>query len=287
MEFFIFFMLFSSIFLNTEAVKCDPSSPDVLFPFSLQTPQSPNCSYNGFKLFCRENKTVIEFPSFGDLVVKSISYDTKRLDLLDPRNCVHGVFLNLNLSSTPFQYYFVVKNYTYLNCSAPLSPSSTWVPCLSGPGHRVYVVEPLAAAPGFCRVVKTVAIPFAYSPYLDDDSFGLGFTWDLPTEKDFEVKGGDKESWPECLNMADGRAISFLIFIFIAATLVGVKACCSKIDWVGKFFRQVDALNKLPKQKRGQGYGDYASEECKGMLPDEACVYMPETIDINKKAPQK
>lgn len=33
------------------------------------------------------------------------------------------------------------------------------------------------AVPNFCRVVKTVPIPFEYSPYLSDNSFGLGLTW--------------------------------------------------------------------------------------------------------------
>lgn len=120
---------------------------------------------------------MIHFPTYGDLVVKSISYDTTRLSLLDPKNCVHEVFMNLNLSLTPFSYYHVLKEYKYINCSSKLVESFEQVPCLSGPEHHVYIVEPSFLVPSSCTCVKTVAIPFSYSRYLSDSSFGLGLTW--------------------------------------------------------------------------------------------------------------
>ncbi|KAL8238746.1 hypothetical protein R6Q59_015313 [Mikania micrantha] len=101
------------------------------------------------------------------------------------------VFLNLNLDSTPFRYYHVVKNYTYLNCSISLSGSLEPVPCLSGSKHHVYVVESSLDVPSSCEVVKTVSIPFAYSSYVSDDSFGLDLTWDSTGFVDFaEEKRG-------------------------------------------------------------------------------------------------
>lgn len=200
-SFFFFILFVTSFYANTNpieascpAVKCshDTPEPDIHFPFRLKGQLPQHCGHPGFELFCKENTTMIHFPSYGDLVVKSISYDTKKLELLDPKNCVHEVFLNLNLSASLFRYYYVVKNYTYLNCSARLPPSFKKVPCLSGSAHFVYTVKPSLAVPLSCRAVKTIAIPFAYSPYISDNSFGLGLTWELPGCEDCEGKGGQK-----------------------------------------------------------------------------------------------
>ncbi|MCD7455800.1 hypothetical protein HAX54_029654 [Datura stramonium] len=142
-------------------------------PISASTLWSP-----GFVLHCKQN-TILNFPSYGDLVIKFISYDLKRIQLFDPKNCVHEVFLNLNLSYTPFSYYYILREYQYLNCSAELSDEFLQVPCLSGIGHHVYVVETSFVVPDFCNHVKTVGIPFSYSPFLSDNTFGLGLTWHL------------------------------------------------------------------------------------------------------------
>ncbi|KAF5477479.1 hypothetical protein F2P56_004116 [Juglans regia] len=200
MDAFIFLVLFSSTLLlsakasetNCPMMRCAPGAPKIQFPFHAEGLQ-PHSVHPSFKLACKDNATLIHLPSYGDLVIKSISYDAKRLDLLDPKNCVHEVFLNLDLSLTPFRYYYVVKNYTYLNCSSRLPPSFTEVPCLSGSGHHVYTVEPSLSLPDSCRPVKTVAIPFLYSPYLSDNSFGLGLSWDLPGFQDCEAEGGHCE----------------------------------------------------------------------------------------------
>lgn len=152
--------------------------------------------------------------------MKSISYDIKKLNLLDPKNCVHEVFLNLNLSLTPFQYYYVTKNYTYLNCSARLSPSFEQVPCLSGSEYHVYVVEASINVPKFCGAVKTVAIPFSYSGYISDDSFGLGLTWDFASSNGSEAKGGS--------DMAYGKVLGIGLCIFVVVTMISAKNYYSK-----------------------------------------------------------
>ncbi|KAL8210139.1 hypothetical protein R6Q57_006871 [Mikania cordata] len=134
---------------------------------------------------------MIIFQNYGELGVKSVTDDPKKLTLNDPKDCVFEVFLNLNLDSTPFRYYHVVKNYTYLNCSISLSGSLEPVPCLSGSTHHVYVVESSLDVPSSCEVVKTVSIPFAYSSYVSDDSFGLDLTWESAGFVDFaEEKRG-------------------------------------------------------------------------------------------------
>lgn len=150
--------------------------------------QIHDCNSSGFELICRENAAAIHFPSHGDLVVKSIIYYPRKLNLIDPKNCVHEVFIDLNLSLTPFHYYYSVRNYTYLNCSAPVSYPFAEIPCLSGVGFHVYTVESSLPVPRSCKKIKTVGIPFSYSSYISDNMFGLGLTRDLPVCEKFTSK---------------------------------------------------------------------------------------------------
>ncbi|KAK4557777.1 hypothetical protein RGQ29_007513 [Quercus rubra] len=241
MDAFLFLILFSSTLLSINAfegtctmMQCGDGAPKIQFPFQVKGLQLQHCGRPGFELVCKDNITFIPFPSYnGDLVVKSISYHTKSLSLLDPKNCVHEVFLNLNLSLTPFHYYYALKNYTYLNCSSRLISSSfTEIPCLSGSKYHVYTVEPSLAIPNSCRPVKTVAIPFQYSPYLADNSFGLGLSWDLPGSEDCEANGGhcglkDKTG---CFNLSHDIVFSIGIFIFamVVATVTIIRIYHSK-----------------------------------------------------------
>lgn len=221
---FFFFTLLSSSLLKAEAseancpgMQCGHGTLKFQFPFQ-------NCSQPGFEIVFRDNQTMIHFPSYGDLVVKSISYEAKTLDLLDPKSCVHEVFLNLNLSLTPFHYYYVVKNYTYLNCSSTLSSSFTEVPCLSGAGYHIYTVDPSLAVPTPCRPVKTVAIPFQYSPYLSDNSFGLRLSWDLPGSEDCEASQSKcrLKSKTERSSSATEKVSGTGIFIFALAVIATI-----------------------------------------------------------------
>ncbi|KAM1236660.1 hypothetical protein ACFX2G_038495 [Malus domestica] len=165
-------------------------APDIQSPFHVRGQHSQHCGHHGYELHCNNNTTLIHFPSYGDMVVKSISYDVKKLDLIDPKNCIHQVFLNLNLSLTPFRYYYALKEYSYLNSPVRLSPSFAEVPCLSGLGYHVYTVEPSLSVPDSCRVVKTIPITFGCRPYLSDSSFDLGLTWGFLGQQDCEANEG-------------------------------------------------------------------------------------------------
>ncbi|KAL3598668.1 hypothetical protein D5086_006586 [Populus alba] len=258
MDAFMFFTLFSSMFLTINAfesncpmVKCSHGGPDIRFPFrALGRQPQQHCGNPGFELVCRDNTTMIHFPTYGPLVVKSISYDSRKLSLLDPKSCVHEVFLNLNLSGTPFQYYYLLKNFIYLNCSTRLSPSFDEVSCLSGSSHHVYTVESSLPIPVSCRPLKAIPIPFSYSPYLADNSFGLGLTWSLPGRKDFEEqvgscvfqsKAGSQSGCPNITldkgfsiaHVLSGEAVSMilniLLCIFVVTTMmISIKICNSK-----------------------------------------------------------
>ncbi|RDX77015.1 RING-H2 finger protein ATL22, partial [Mucuna pruriens] len=196
----------------TFATKCGDSGPDIRYPYQIKGHDYE--ALPGFELLCKHNLTTIHFPSYGDLLVKSISYDTKNIHLLDPKNCAHHVFLNLNLSLTPFHYFHVLKNYTYLNCSTRLPPPFAEVPCLSASSYHVYTVDPSLPVPASCKGAKTVAIPFAYTPYLsDNNSLGLRLTWDLRQPQD--TQAGNHTS----RNIVIGSSIC----VFVMAMLISIK----------------------------------------------------------------
>ncbi|KAI4303272.1 hypothetical protein MLD38_038922 [Melastoma candidum] len=188
--FFVVIVCSSAIYVSN-AARCGLGGPEVQSPFHLidEQPCDDVLGHPGYTMKCsRENSTtVISFPSYGDLTVMSIDYETKRIDLVDPKGCVHEVFLNLDLSNTPFQHFYLLKNYTYLKCSSSSSlpvdhvlRSYDEIPCMSRADHKVYTVDVSIGVPSNCRAIKTVAIPFGYSPYISDNTFGLALTWDSP-----------------------------------------------------------------------------------------------------------
>ncbi|CAI9771576.1 unnamed protein product [Fraxinus pennsylvanica] len=260
MDFFIFFTIFSYVFLVTKAHEPNnlssiiggPVFPGIRYPFRIQDEQPSNYGRPGFELFFRRNKTFIHFPTYGDLIVKSISHDTRKLNLIDPKNCVPEVFLNLNLSLTPFNYYYVLKEYTYINCSSQLSTSFLQVPCLSGLNHHVYVVESSFSPPVSCDLVKTVAIPFSYSPYLSDNTFGLSLTWNLTGECDDAGIRCQSETLPnkEFFDFAD-IVLGFVAFIFLVVTLFYAKIA------IYKAFDFVKEKEKFGEIKVGKELGEY------------------------------
>ncbi|XP_027362619.1 LEAF RUST 10 DISEASE-RESISTANCE LOCUS RECEPTOR-LIKE PROTEIN KINASE-like 1.2 [Abrus precatorius] len=195
--------------------KCGDTGPDILYPFHTKGQRQDYDTLPSFELLCKNNVTTIQFPSYGNLVVKSISYDTKKIDLFDPKNCTHLVFMNLNLSLTPFHYFNVLKNYTYLNCSTSLPPPFVEVPCLSASSYHVYTVDPSLPVPGSCKRLKTVGIPFAYSPYLSDNSLGLGLTWDLRESQDIQSGNQTRDS-----HIARNAVIGFSIWVFVVAMII-------------------------------------------------------------------
>ncbi|XP_068467076.1 RING-H2 finger protein ATL22-like [Phaseolus vulgaris] len=203
-----------------QATKCGDAGPDIHYPYKIKGQHQHTDSLPGFELLCKDNLTTIHFPSYGDLEVKSISYDTKNIHLLDPKKCVHHVFLNLNLSLTPFHYFYVLKNYTYLNCSTALPPPFVEVPCLSAASYHVYTVDSALPVPGSCEGVKTVAIPFAYSPYLSDSILGLRLTWDMSETEDSKTINHTRGSHTS-RNLVIGS--SMCVFVMVMLLLISTK----------------------------------------------------------------
>ncbi|KAK7406298.1 hypothetical protein VNO78_07921 [Psophocarpus tetragonolobus] len=207
-------------YANFHVTQCGDAGPEIQYPYQIKGQQQQYDALPGFELLCKDNLTTIHFPSYGDLVVKSISYDTKNIHLLDPEHCAYHVFLKLDLSLTPFHYFYVLKNYTYMNCSTSLPPPFVEVPCLSASSYHVYTVDPALPVPGSCKKVKTVAIPFAYSPFLSDKSLGLRFTWDLREPEDNDA-GNRTRGSHKSPNIVIGSSIC--VFVMAMLLLISIK----------------------------------------------------------------
>ncbi|KAF7828455.1 RING-H2 finger protein ATL22 [Senna tora] len=219
-SFLLLLLFWVSIFQSSinAATKCTHGgAPHIRYPFHIKGHHFHYQTPPDFELLCKHNLTIIHFASYGNLIVKSITYDLKKIDLVDPKYCAHRVFLNLDLSLTPFHYYYVVKNYTYLNCSNSFSPGLMEIPCLSGPNHHIYTVDPSFSVPDSCEPIKTVAVPYEYSSYLSGNSLGLGLTWDL---RDTQTPKQSRDSHI----MARDTVVSMgILCIFAIATVMMVK----------------------------------------------------------------
>lgn len=69
--------------------------------------------------------------------------------------------------------------------------------------------------PEFCKPIKTVDIPFKFSPYLADNSFGLRLTWGFLEDQDCD----GKEKGPCGLRVQNGG--------FGMGLVQGMFFCCS------------------------------------------------------------
>lgn len=236
------FLSYLTFLINSQAFD---DSPVIHFPFQ----------HSGFKISYKEKKPMISFQSYGGILeVKSITYETKTLTLIDPRNCVNEVFMNLNLSETPFKYYYVLKEYRYINCSSKLPIPFIEIPCLSAhddPGiYYVYTVEPSFPVPDSCKSMKSVGIPFPYSPYLSDNSFGLRLTWDLAGGENHELNSqvqsetGCLKKWIDIIYY---KALGLAMFVFMVVTLAILKTSYLDDDEENKQGKKSNAIEEAER----------------------------------------
>ncbi|KAL2472098.1 GUB WAK bind domain-containing protein [Abeliophyllum distichum] len=150
-------------------------------------------------------------------------------------------------------YCYILKEYTYINCSSHLSTSFVKVPCLSGSNHHVYIVETSISPPVSCNSVKTVSIPFSYSPYLFDNSFGLSLTWNLTGECDDAGIGCQSETLHNkgFFQVANDKVTDLIAFIFSVVTLFYSKMALYKV------FDLENEKEKLGEIKVGKVLGEY------------------------------
>lgn len=141
-------------------------------PFRLQ---NQHHSGGQFELFCKQNKTILGLPNSIELHVTEIDYQTRRLLVSALDGCLDRQLLQLNLSSSPFYMpEETLRKSTYLNCSEDLADPNgyAYVPCLSGHGSRIYVVNSsrsMASLPPYCESLGTVSTStdsYRYFPIL-------------------------------------------------------------------------------------------------------------------------
>ncbi|XP_072950783.1 rust resistance kinase Lr10-like isoform X2 [Typha angustifolia] len=139
----IFLALQTNEAKNTCSVyRCSARGPDIRFPFWTAA-QPRHCGYPGFKLSCNGSNTVLQLPSYGEVLVTSISYTLNRLTIVGPRNCIEGLLLQFNSSATPFNYESMDPPY----------------------GHYVYAVDSstqLGLLPQSCQRIHTLVVPYYF-----------------------------------------------------------------------------------------------------------------------------
>lgn len=178
------------------ASNCGYNSFSIRFPFRVgQQPQ--NCGYPAFDLLCNKQGIIIlSLPFSGDFFVRNINYLTQEIQLYDPNGCLPSRLLNLNLSSSPFKATYS-QNYTFLSCSHLNRSKFTTIDCLGNYTTSVLAAASLtlARAMKMCAILVTLPIPiswpleneYGFSAKLNAD---LVLSWDLPSCKDCEAKGG-------------------------------------------------------------------------------------------------
>ncbi|KAK7358520.1 hypothetical protein VNO77_00452 [Canavalia gladiata] len=191
---------------------------DIQFPFGLQgSNQDRRCSYYPsptFQLSCQNRtQTILTLPNFGDLLVKSIDYESQSIRVNDPNGCLPKRFLTLNnwnLSGSPFKlnpiiYGTIPYNLTFFRCSSnvtdsfqlPLMPIS----CLSNGSNNFSVIaswsRPIVSSPlmyQWCEVISWANVPL---PRLDmpmwplwpDLNNDLELVWAQPNCRDCALSG--------------------------------------------------------------------------------------------------
>jgi len=188
---------------------------DIHFPFGLkESNQDPRCRYfpvPSFQLSCINNtETVMDLPGFGNLVVKSIDYESQSIQVNDPKGCLPKRFLHgWNLSDSPFIlnpriYGSSPFNLTFMRCPLNVTRSSQFplmqISCLSD--DRNYSVmaswsQPIVSSTMMseqCQVMSHALVPLPVLdmpmwPFWPDLNTDLELVWTEPRCSDCAISG--------------------------------------------------------------------------------------------------
>lgn len=181
------------------------------FPFRVpRNGSSTRCGYPRFDLSCSSHgETFLRISNSSEpLIVREIDYGNQILWLSDPKGCIPGRVLTMNLTGSPFGSGADSNEYTFLNCSGRVDPTrlpggSSVIGCLSERGFTVVSTFERASEEKMvreremkCEVIKRVVAPiwwpgFGYGYYPTDMSdVLLQVSWDLPSCGDCVVQGG-------------------------------------------------------------------------------------------------
>jgi hypothetical protein len=184
--------------------RCGHHGPTIRFPFRLNS-QPEHCGYPGFNLSCTDtNQTVLELPISVKLFVKKIDYKSQAIQLYDPQHCFPRLLRELDLSSSPFQYFalspqlfpsktYFIRNFSLLNCSPREIKYYDPISCLSGPTYQVYAVgsdNAISVPFVYCTKIYTLqSIP--YGIIYGNDQI-LEVEWSSPDCRYCEVMKGKR-----------------------------------------------------------------------------------------------
>ncbi|XP_048141402.1 RING-H2 finger protein ATL20-like [Rhodamnia argentea] len=198
---------------ETCAAGCG-SGPDMLvarFPFWLRGDGGfdTGCGLTGFALTCDQNRSqlILDLPRSGKFAVRHINYTDQTISINDPSNCLaKRLFDGFDVSGSPFAAV-MYSNFTFLNCTSRHVIWHVPTTCMSRVTNGIAVlatisqdfVEETTKSLLWCRRISNVLVP------LQESSTGSGqvdalqasdltgdilLTWQLPTCKSCEVRGG-------------------------------------------------------------------------------------------------
>ncbi|XP_059629050.1 rust resistance kinase Lr10-like [Cornus florida] len=245
------FLLFLALFARLEGLgegqdeckvdsRCKKHGPAIRFPFRLKEDRQPgHCGYPGFQLTCDEREqTVLELPYSVKLLVKKIDYKSQFIHLQDPKGCLLGRLIKLNLSASTFQFYpdsesYYLSAYALYNCSEPKRYLRFFIPCLTtAPGDHIYAVPSYAYYSSLTSCTKignyTSSLPYRLFSDLSDN---LVLSWSEPNCTKCESEGklcGLKNHTTghhgiECLHMpktTKGSSITLVVTAIVISVLL-------------------------------------------------------------------
>lgn len=202
------FLLFFFFFLLRPAGACRRSCSsdgkvDVRFPFNIVNGSSSTttdrCGFGpGFGLTCKNNQPVLNLPMAGDFIVDLINYETQRIWIKDPEDCIPKRLLNFTLSESPFQTLRGTKRrFRLMSCNMNnfTIPPAPYVyhfwseSCVSETNHAIVAVDATnREIHEDCHEIKNVSFSLPRWTYLGE--WFLELIWDNPDCKSCEVSGG-------------------------------------------------------------------------------------------------
>lgn len=201
---------------------CSLNGPEVHFPFYINGSSSCGCGFSqGFGLTCNNSQPVLKLPSAGDFIVQSIRYDTQRIRIKDPDNCIPKRLLNFSLSDSPFQEApRRQRNLRLLSCNMDNSTEFSeefelWSnDCVNETNHTIVALdESRSTEASFsyylhsqCKEIKTVLVSVSRFGSLelkwDEPNCGAceqeGITCGFKRGTDSEIESSKASSHGEC-----------------------------------------------------------------------------------------
>ncbi|KAI8551161.1 hypothetical protein RHMOL_Rhmol06G0163600 [Rhododendron molle] len=173
---------------------CGDKGPEIRFPFWLKDHQPERCGYGpGFALTCsptKNSETLVDIPFFFKAVVKDIDYRQRELTY-QFSSCFPHQNLSLIFNTSPFLYFLgnstTLCEYYIFSCPFLLDPYYDYykyapLPCLSRPGHHLYLMESDSIRQNLLNCTKMHTIPSVPCIYFGDLDFpgNLARRWNGP-----------------------------------------------------------------------------------------------------------